>query len=140
LKNRSDNQQHPETLHVQADEEQVDGENGLHGNGANASLDDYTTGEDSVKYLYVMVSVLRYPQEFERGVEITGFCSVACFSVALGVYFGLVISVLVTSSWSCERRFGRPGMIKIWQAPIEYVAEPHVSIHAYARRSDIRRP
>lgn len=51
---RSDNQQHPETLHIQADEEQVEGRGGLHGNGANASLDDDTTGENSVKYLYVM--------------------------------------------------------------------------------------
>lgn len=53
-KGRTDTQQHTKALHVQADEEQVEGEKGLHGNGANASLDDYTTGENSVKYLYTM--------------------------------------------------------------------------------------
>jgi len=54
LRSRSDKQQHQETLHVQADEEQVEGENGQHGNGANASLEYYTTGKNSVKYLYCM--------------------------------------------------------------------------------------
>jgi ribosomal protein S19 len=54
FRSRSDRQQHQETLHVQADEEQVEGENGQHGNGANASLDYYTTGKNNVKYLYCM--------------------------------------------------------------------------------------
>jgi ribosomal protein S19 len=49
---KSDNQQHTETLHVQADQEQVDGSGKSHGNGVNASLDDDTTGENTVKYLY----------------------------------------------------------------------------------------
>jgi hypothetical protein len=49
---KSDNQQHTETLHVQADQEQVDGAGKSHGNGVNASLDDDTTGENIVKYLY----------------------------------------------------------------------------------------
>ena len=37
-KDQSDTRQHTKALHVQADEEQVEGENGLHGNGANASF------------------------------------------------------------------------------------------------------
>jgi ribosomal protein S19 len=49
---KSDNQQHTETLHVQADQEQVDGAGKLHGNGVNAFLDDDTTGKNTVKYLY----------------------------------------------------------------------------------------
>jgi ribosomal protein S19 len=47
---RSDTQQHSEALHLQADEEQVEG--GPHGIGANPSLNDDTTEEDFVKYLY----------------------------------------------------------------------------------------
>ena len=65
-KDRSDTQQHKEALHVQADEEQVEGENGLHGNGANASLDDYTTGENSVKYLYTMALRIEEPTAVKR--------------------------------------------------------------------------
>lgn len=60
-KGRSDIRQHTKALHVQANEEQVEGENGLHGNGANASLDDYTTGENSVKYLYTMALRIEGP-------------------------------------------------------------------------------
>lgn len=52
LVDMSDDQQHTEALHIQADQEQVESTSGLHGNGANASLDDDTTGENTVKYLY----------------------------------------------------------------------------------------
>jgi hypothetical protein len=65
-KGPSDTQQHKEALHVQADEEQVEGENELHGNGANASLDSYTTGEDSVKYLYTMALRIEEPTAVKR--------------------------------------------------------------------------
>ena len=44
----SDTGQHPETLLLQADEEQVEELGGMHGNGAKASLDD----ENIVKYFY----------------------------------------------------------------------------------------
>ena len=65
-KGRPDTQQHKEALYVQADEEQVEGENGLHGNGANASLDDYTTRENSVKYLYTMALRIEEPTAVKR--------------------------------------------------------------------------
>lgn len=68
-KDWSDTQQHTEALHVQADEEQVEGENGLHGNGANASLDDYTTGENSVKYLYTTALRIEEPTAVKRVQE-----------------------------------------------------------------------
>jgi ribosomal protein S19 len=68
-KGRSDTQQHKEALHVQADEEQVEGENGLHGNGANASLNDYTTREKSVKYLYTMALRIEEPTAVKRVQE-----------------------------------------------------------------------
>ena len=68
-KGGSDTQQHTKALHVQADEEQVEGEEGLHGNGANASLDDYTTGENSVKYLYTTAPRDEGPTAFERAQE-----------------------------------------------------------------------
>jgi hypothetical protein len=58
---RSDTQQHPETLHIQADQEQVE-EVSL-GIGARLSLNDYTTEEDFVKYLYSMALGI---EEFER--------------------------------------------------------------------------
>jgi hypothetical protein len=58
---RSDTQQHPETLHLQADEEQV--EEVSQGIGARLSLNDYTTEEDFVKYLYSMALGI---EEFER--------------------------------------------------------------------------
>ena len=66
---RSDTQQHKETLHVQADEEQVEGDNGQHGNGANASLDDYTTGENSVKYLYTTALRIEEPTAVKKVQE-----------------------------------------------------------------------
>ena len=47
---RSDIQQHPETLHLQADQEQVEGDS--HGIGAKPSSNDDTTDKDIVKYLY----------------------------------------------------------------------------------------
>jgi len=68
-KGRSDTQQHTKALHVQADEEQVEGENGPHGNGANASLDDYTTGENNVKYLYTMALRIEEPTAVKRVQE-----------------------------------------------------------------------
>ena len=58
---RSDTQQHPETLHLQADEEQV--EEVSQGIGARLSLNDYTTEEDFVKYMYSMALGI---EEFER--------------------------------------------------------------------------
>jgi ribosomal protein S19 len=62
---KSDNQQHTETLHVQADQEQVDGAGKLHGNGVNASLDDNTTGENTVKYLYGTALYIEDLQHFK---------------------------------------------------------------------------
>merc|ERR1711964_224055 len=41
---------HPETLHLQADQEQVEGDS--HGIGAKPSSNDDTTEKDFVKYLY----------------------------------------------------------------------------------------
>jgi ribosomal protein S19 len=68
-KDRSDSQQHTKALHVQADEEQVEGENGLHGNGANTSLDHYTTGKNSVKYLYTMALRIEEPTAIKKVQE-----------------------------------------------------------------------
>lgn len=65
-KGRSDTQQHKEALHVQADEEQVKSESGLHGNGAIASLDENTTGDNSVKYLYTMALRIEEPTAVKR--------------------------------------------------------------------------
>lgn len=50
----SDMQQHTETLHLQADQEQVEGLGRLHWHGVKASLNDDTTEEDFVGYLYSM--------------------------------------------------------------------------------------
>lgn len=50
----SDIQQYTETLHLQADQEQIEGLGRLHGNGAKASLNDDTTEEELVGYLYSM--------------------------------------------------------------------------------------
>lgn len=52
LMDMSNNQQHAQALHLQADQEQVKDMGELHGNGVYVSLDDDTTGENIVKYLY----------------------------------------------------------------------------------------
>ena len=48
----SDTEQYPKTLLLQADQEQVEELGGMHGNGAKASLNDDTTGQNIVKYFY----------------------------------------------------------------------------------------
>ena len=140
-KDKSDNQQHPKTLHVQADEEQVKGEIGLHGNGASASLDDYTTGENSVKYLYVMALGLRNQQQPKKGRN-QGVLQRQNLSAKPdtrpGVCCRLATSVVVFTGRR-SRRKGRVrfAMISAWRASVDTRTGLPVSIDKSAGNSGV---